>query len=80
MIPGTHRRLHENEEIDVANLVRLWRGERDDSHAEAIVVGTAAVAIKTVGRTASLDGATAIAREWWEQRDSAALLRQCVTT
>jgi hypothetical protein len=42
-------------------------------------MGTAAVAIKTVGKTDSLDGATAIARKWWEQRDTAAVLRPLVT-
>jgi anthranilate phosphoribosyltransferase len=81
LIPGAHRRLHEEEEIDVAKLVRLWRGEREDRHAEAIVVGTAAVAIKTVGRADSLDDATELARKWWEKRDlPATSLRNRVTT
>jgi anthranilate phosphoribosyltransferase len=79
LIPGAHRRLHEQEGIDVAKLVRLWRGQHEDTHAEAIVVGTAAVAIKTVGRGASLEEATALAGNWWGAREAAAMPRQRVT-
>jgi anthranilate phosphoribosyltransferase len=79
LIPGTHRRLHEDERLDVAKLARLWRGEEEDTFSEAIVVGTAAVAIKAVGRAESLEHATAIARTWWDAREVSAMPRRRVT-
>ena len=79
LIPGAHRRLNEDEGIGAAKLVRLWRSEEEDAFAEAIVVGTAAVAIKTVGRADSLEDATALARTWWSAREGEAMPRRRLT-
>jgi anthranilate phosphoribosyltransferase len=79
LIPGAHRRLNEHEEIDVAKLVRLWRGQDEDAFAAAIVIGTAAVAIKTVGRAGSLEDATALAGRWWGARQAGAMPRRRLT-
>ena len=48
LIPGQHRRLHEDGSLDAAHLLRLWRGETSDATGEAIVTGTAAVALLDV--------------------------------
>lgn len=79
LISGAHRRLHEDEKIDVAELVRLWRGEQDDAYGEAIAIGTAAVALETVGRADSLEDATVLARKWWGARGAAAMPHRRMT-
>ncbi len=51
--------------------VALWRGEVHDAHATALVTGTAAVALRLLGRARSPAEADALAIDWWRQRDHA---------
>ena len=60
------RRLNDGE-TDPARLVALWEGRLDDPFSEAIVVGTAALALDTLG-VAGADGA---ARALWDGRNRA---------
>lgn len=57
------------EEMNVANLIAVWNGELDDEYAEAAVVGTAAIALYTMGRADSRESAEAMAWEMWNSRN-----------
>ena len=54
--------------VEPACLAALWRGEVEDVQAEAIVIGTAAIALRLVGRADTPDAADALAAEWWRSR------------
>ncbi|MEL6977428.1 MAG: glycosyl transferase family protein [Pseudomonadota bacterium] len=53
---------------DPAHLLALWRGERADPFAEAIVIGTAALALFAAGSAADLPAAEARAAALWAAR------------
>jgi anthranilate phosphoribosyltransferase len=55
-------------DLDPAYLAALWRGESEDPVAEAIVTGTAAIALKTSGRAQTIDEAQHLARQAWITR------------
>jgi anthranilate phosphoribosyltransferase len=55
-------------DLDPAYLASLWRGEGEDPVAQAIVTGTAAIALKTCGRAQSIEEAEYLAREAWLAR------------
>ncbi len=59
-----------DEEMDVSRLVRVWEGA-PDSYGEAAVIGSMAIALKTMGRVSSMQEADARASEIWEARDRA---------
>jgi anthranilate phosphoribosyltransferase len=62
-----------DEEMDVQRLGALWRGTDDDAYGRAAVIGTAAIALKLLGKADSQDAAEALARDMWEARDIARL-------
>jgi len=55
-------------DLDPTFLTALWRGDAEDPVAEAIVAGTAAIALKLCGRAASPAEAEALARRAWLDR------------
>ncbi len=60
------RRLHEpSSPVDLA---ALWTGSQDDAFAEATVIGTAALALWTVGAADTLASASSIAESLWQSR------------
>lgn len=66
------RRLAD-EAPDETHLPALWSGDYVDEFAEAVVVGTAAAALLTVGKTPKLSEAEDLARKLWlNRRDAAA--------
>ena len=58
-----------DEAMDVARLAKLWRGEIEDEYGKASVLGTSAIALKTLGRAHSIADAEAQAAKLWESRD-----------
>lgn len=62
-----------DEAMDVSRLLKLWRGEIEDEYGEASVTGTAAIALRTLGRADSPEAAQKIANELWQGRDQAYL-------
>ncbi len=54
--------------MDPAFLGALWRGTVADSFAEATIVGTAAVALRQLGRAKTVDEAERLARQLWGER------------
>ncbi|MGX9355084.1 hypothetical protein ACS3SW_07955 [Roseobacteraceae bacterium S113] len=53
------------------DLAELWYGQRGHAFAEAVIVGTAALALWTVKAAPSLEAAEALARSLWEARHHA---------
>ena len=49
-------------------LAALWRGEANDPVMEAIIAGTAAIALKLAGRADSIAAAESLALDGWRQR------------
>ncbi|MDD2759732.1 MAG: glycosyl transferase family protein [Methylomonas sp.] len=62
------RRHMKAEELNPLQLTALWRGESTDEFAEATVIGTAAVALKLLGKADSQESAHAMASEFWSTR------------
>lgn len=58
-----------DEAMDRMRLVRVWSGQERDAYGEASVVGTLAVALRTLGRAGSIEQAEDMARAMWEARD-----------
>lgn len=54
--------------LDPSALAALWRRQITDIQAEATVTGTAAVALRLLGRAASAEEAEALARRLWSER------------
>lgn len=68
--PAMFERRHlKDETMDVRRLGALWRGELDDEYGLAAVVGTAAVAIKLLNLSDSMDNAENHARRLWNERN-----------
>lgn len=72
--PALFSSRHMKDDImDVKRLAQLWRGEIEDEYAQAAVTGTAAVALRTLGRANSIDEAEELAMKLWDTRDTAYL-------
>lgn len=55
-------------DLDPAYLAALWRGETEDPVAEAIIAGTAAIALKLCGRAQTIEEAQSLAAKAWIER------------
>lgn len=62
-----------DEAMDVNRLGPFWRGEIDDEYGKAAVIGTVAIALRTLGRAGSIAEAEEMAAKLWETRDTAYL-------
>jgi len=56
-------------EMNVAHLTAVWRGEDDNAYAIAAIVGTLAVALRALGRAATVQAAEALAADLWHARN-----------
>ena len=63
------RRHIKPDELDPKLLPALWRGEVEDEFAEATVIGTAAIALKLLGRADHVEHAQQLAHRYWQARD-----------
>ena len=66
MLPG--KIIKTDEDMDLGRLLKVWQGEDDDAAATAAVTGTAAIALRLMGRTNDIEDAEAQARALWENR------------
>lgn len=62
-----------DEEMDINNLVAIWRGEESSEYAEASVTGTLAIALKSMGQASTIEAAQAMAENMWTNRDRSGL-------
>ena len=58
-----------DESMDVSRLAKAWRGEIEDEYGRAAVLGTAAIALRALGRAQSIADAEAQAAKLWESRN-----------
>ncbi|MCK5523419.1 MAG: glycosyl transferase family protein [Thiomargarita sp.] len=67
--PPLFSQRHVKEEaMEPERLSALWRGEIEDEYAEGAVIGTAAIALKLMGKAVSIDEAHEKARKMWVSR------------
>ena len=62
-----HPRPHEDS-LDLGRLRALWSGVVEDEAATAAIAGTAAIALRAMGRAASVDEAEGMALALWRER------------
>jgi anthranilate phosphoribosyltransferase len=67
LLSGAHQ--SPDQEMDRANLLKVWRGEATDEYALASITGTMAVALHAMGAAASIGAAQARAEKLWTARD-----------
>ena len=58
-----------DETMDIARLGQLWRGEIEDEYGQAAVTGTAALALRAMGRAGSMADAECQANDLWQRRN-----------
>jgi anthranilate phosphoribosyltransferase len=58
-----------DEQLDVSDLKALWLGEIENDYGAASVIGTLAIALKLLGRAATIEDAEAMAATMWRDRD-----------
>ncbi|MFQ5785898.1 MAG: glycosyl transferase family protein [Alphaproteobacteria bacterium] len=71
MLPKGERHPWRDEPLDPARVAALWRGEWQAPGPVAAVVGSAAIALRVLGRAATIEAAEAMARDLWAERDRA---------
>jgi anthranilate phosphoribosyltransferase len=64
----THRHIR-SESLEPKQLALVWQGKSQDEFAEGSVIGTAAVALKLLGKVDSQEQAQFVATDFWLQRD-----------
>lgn len=58
-----------DEAMDTSRLDAVWCGEEEDAYAAASVAGTAAVALRSLGRAGGIAEADEMARAMWDNRN-----------
>lgn len=56
-------------DMDIKHLAALWRGDFTSGYAEAAVIGTLAIALKTLGAADTSAAAETMAQAMWRDRD-----------
>lgn len=68
--PALFARRHvKSEELDPRQLSLIWQGRIDDEFAEASIIGTAAIALKLLGKANTQQQAHQLATDYWSSRD-----------
>ncbi len=66
LLPGMT--VAEEQPLDPRRIAAVWTDAVDDPAARAAVVGTAAIALRALGRASCVAAAEAMANEWWRAR------------
>lgn len=66
------RRHIKPDNLDPQHLLQLWRGELDNEYATASVIGTAAIALKLLGKVNKQSDAHDLATKYWQNRNLSA--------
>jgi anthranilate phosphoribosyltransferase len=64
----THRHV-KTEQLDPEQLALVWQGKIQDEFAEATIIGTAAVALKLLGKADNQQQAQQLASDYWANRN-----------
>ena len=67
--PAMFKRRHIRDDVmDVSRLLHVWHGTDQDEYGIAAITGTAAMALKLLGRADSISEAEQLAIEMWQKR------------
>lgn len=67
--PAMFKERHlKDETMDVGRLKAVWSGALEDEYGTAAVIGTAAIALKALGKADSMQGAQELAAQLWDKR------------
>lgn len=61
------------EQLDISQLVAVWRGSREDQYALQAIIGTLAIAIRLLKKVTSQQQALELATQWWQDRNRSRL-------
>ena len=67
MLDQSHQQI--DEQLDLNRLKKIWDGTSYDEYALAAIIGTTAVALKTLGKSDERLDAISLASSIWDQRD-----------
>ena len=68
--PAIFKRRHvKDEEMDPKQLGLIWQGQHQDEYAEQSILGTAAIALKLLGKAHTQEEAYQLATTYWLSRD-----------
>jgi anthranilate phosphoribosyltransferase len=67
MLDQSHQQI--DEDLDLNRLKKIWDGTSYDEYAVAAIIGTTAVALKTLGKSDERLEAISMASSIWDQRD-----------
>ncbi len=68
--PALFARRHvKPEELDPGQLALIWQGKLEDEFAESSIIGTAAIALKLLGKADTQQQAHQLATDYWLGRD-----------
>ena len=57
------------DEFVLEDFLAVWRGDKPHEYGEMAVIGTLALALRSLQKSATQDEALIMARAWWENRD-----------
>ncbi len=66
--PMFPRRHVKAEDMSPSHMRKVWRGEHEDEYAEGAIIGTAALALKVLGRAETQEAALLLAKSYWQAR------------
>jgi hypothetical protein len=68
--PALFARRHvKTEELDPRQLALIWQGNIEDEFAQSSIIGTAAIALKLLGKASTQQQAHQLATDYWLSRD-----------
>ena len=59
----------EDEEMNILRLIDVWTGQQEDEYAAAAVTGTAAIALKLMGKAGNFEEAQTLTEAMWNDRE-----------
>jgi anthranilate phosphoribosyltransferase len=68
--PALFARRHvKTEDLDPRQLALIWQGNIEDEFAQSSIIGTAAIALKLLGKASTQQQAHQLATDYWASRD-----------
>lgn len=58
-----------DEHLDPNELALMWQGKLENEYAEAAIIGTAAIALKLLGKANNQQDAESLAKAYWQHRE-----------
>ncbi|MFA7555074.1 MAG: glycosyl transferase family protein [Spongiibacteraceae bacterium] len=62
-------RQQQPDQLNIRQLIDVWRGQDHSDYANNAIIGTAAIALKLMKKADSQQQALELARQWWDKRN-----------